>query len=341
MPAALALDSAPPLSISIQSVVALPLSGAAIPPGPPERGRARLYALLEVQQVKSQAQLVKPVDETRLTSRLVAALDTRGFHLADEQQTPEILLTVHYGRGWLKNPYRSGGGVLAVETSGLLPDYSEAQNTTGVSSQLMNKMSPGYEAESQKASYEKLFVRVTAWAYSTDPNARARRVWYTTMVVDDPDHRDLNEVASEMFAAGAVYFDRATEQNQVSVFIPVPSADAHVKVGTPVVVGEPPVPPGPAPAPAAPAAAAMPARGAALKRFDLPAGEALMTLQAFGRQSGEEIIFPAEQVRAVRTQAISGEFSARAALDRMLDQTGLVAEWDEKSGICIIRSIGR
>ncbi len=301
---------------------------------------ARLYAVLAVQQVKSEARLLKPVDETRLTRQLVVALDTRGFHLADDEQIPEILLTVQYGRGWLKNPYRSNIGNLSVDVPGLLPESSvtgtsdkPAPATPGVKAHFMNGLSRSYEEEVQKATYEKLFVRVSAWVYPTDPTARAQRLWHTTIVVDDPDHRDLNAITSQMFAAGAPYFDRATEQNQVSVFMP--AADAQVKVGNPVVVGELPVPPGRAPAPAVPVVAAVPA--AVLKRFDLPAGEAVTSLQAFSRQSGEEIIYPADQVQAVRTQAVSGEFSARTALERMLDQTGLVAEWDEKSGICIIR----
>ena len=342
VPSARSVETAPLLSIGVQSVV---ISPSALSDMPEPRGGARLYALLEVQQVKTQTRLVKPVDETQLARRLVAALDSRGFQQADDQQTPEILLTVHYGRGWLKNPYRPNGGILSIEVSGLLPSPTGTGKSDGTShsnaapsSQLLNGMSPGYEAEVQRASFEKLFIRVTAWAYSTDPKARAQRLWQTIMVVDDPDHRDLNAVAPQLFAAGAPYFDRATERSEVSVFMP--AADAQVRVGSPVVVGEPPVAPRAMPAPVVPAAPAA-APAAALKHYDLPAGEALTTLQAFSRQSGEEIIYPAEQVQAVRTQAVSGEFSARSALDRMLDQTGLVAEWDGKSGICIIRRTGR
>jgi hypothetical protein len=310
---------------------------------PDSRAGGRLFALLTVEQVKSQNPLVKPVDETRLARRLVAALDSRGFQQVDDQQKPEILLTVQYGRGWLKNLRRPNGGTLAIEVSGLLPnvmqpgtDNDAAQSSTGVSSHLMNSLNPGHEAEVQKGSYEKLFVRVVAWAYPTDPKAKAQRLWQTMMVVDDPDHRDLNAVAPQLFAAGAPYFDRTTEQGEISLY--VSAADAQVKVGTPVVVGDPgpAVASRPAPAPVAPAVPAV-----ALKRFDVPTGEALTTLQAFSRQSGEEIIYPADQVQAVRTRAVSGVFTVRAALEQMLDQTGLVALWDEKSGICIIRRSGR
>ena len=336
-PALSALGAEPLLSIGVQSTVTNPLVGLA-----GSGGSGRLYVLLDVQQVKSQARLVKPVDETQLARRLIAALDTRGFHPVEDQQKPEMLLMVQYGRGWLKNPYRPNGGILAIEVSGLMPasvvagtSDSAAGGNTGVSSQMMNGMSPGFEAESQKASYEKLFVRVTAWAYTTDPKARAQRLWQTTMVVDDPDHRDLNAVLPQMVTAGTPYFERATEQYEVSVS--VPASDTQVKVGTPVVVGEPPLRAGPAPAAVTPVPAAAPA----LKRFELPAGEALTTLQAFSRQSGEEIIYPADQVQSVRTHAISGTFSTRSALERMLDQTGLVAVWDEKSGICIIRRDAR
>ena len=302
-------------------------------PAVPEAGfRGRLFALLSVEHVKSQARLIKPVDEVRLTRQLVAALVGRGFQLADEQQKPEILLTVQYGRGWLKPPSRSDAADTGADTQGSPPEVS----VKGTSVAHVMNLGPGSEAEFQKASYEKLFVRVMAWAYPTDPKARPQRLWQTTMVVDDPDHRDLNLVTSQLFAAGAPYFDRATERSEVSVFLS--AADAQVNVGSPVVVGEPTLPAASSPPPAPRAAAAPPP---ALKRFDVPAGAALTTLQVFSRQSGEEIIYPTEDVRTVQTRAVSGEFSARAALDRMLEQTGLVGEWDEKSGICIVRRAQR
>jgi len=73
------------------------------------------------------------------------------------------------------------------------------------------------------------------------------------------------------------------------------------------------------------------------KSFDLPAGDAATTLKAFTQQSGEQIVYPVEQMRGVKTNAVTGELSARAALDLMLKDTGLVAVQDEKTGALAVR----
>jgi hypothetical protein len=299
-----AIEAEPQLIIDVKSTVTRPR--ASVEARPDAGGSGRLYAVLTVQELKLGSQLAKPVDEARLTRQLVAVLGARGFRLASGQQKPGILLTVHYGRGWLSDPE-----VLEATVADL------------------SQIAPGNVGELEKASYEKLFMRVTAWAYPSGPKARAQQLWQTTVGMDDPDHRDLNVVMSQMIAAAALYFGRATAHAEVSVLVPPPGG--QVRVGIPVVVGEPTAAPKPPP-PAVSAAVPAPS----LTQFNLAAGEAMTTLQAFSLQSGEEIIYPAEQIRAVRTHAVSGEFSARAALDRMLNQTGLVAEWDENSGICII-----
>ena len=71
---------------------------------------------------------------------------------------------------------------------------------------------------------------------------------------------------------------------------------------------------------------------AARKTYDLPSGDAAATLKAFTAQSGEQIVYPAESVRGIRTQAVQGPFEARAALEQMLAGTGLVVVQDAKSG---------
>ena len=60
-------------------------------------------------------------------------------------------------------------------------------------------------------------------------------LWKTIMVVDDPDHRDLNEVAATMLHAGAPMFDKLTKQKEVFVNTTLP--EGHIKLGTPEVVG--------------------------------------------------------------------------------------------------------
>jgi outer membrane receptor protein involved in Fe transport len=77
------------------------------------------------------------------------------------------------------------------------------------------------------------------------------------------------------------------------------------------------------------------------KSFNLPADDAAKTLKAFSEQSGEQIVYPVEQVRGVMTNAVSGELTARAALDQMLKDTGLVAVQDEKTGaLAVKRDVG-
>ena len=75
----------------------------------------------------------------------------------------------------------------------------------------------------------------------------------------------------------------------------------------------------------------------AKKNFDVPAGDAITTLKQAAQQAGVEIMFPAGTVQGVKTVAVKGELTPRAALDRMLEGTGLVVVQDEKSGALAIR----
>ncbi|MBI2496878.1 MAG: hypothetical protein HYV75_02765, partial [Opitutae bacterium] len=76
---------------------------------------------------------------------------------------------------------------------------------------------------------------------------------------------------------------------------------------------------------------------AAKKNFNLPAGDAAKTLKAFTQQSGEQIVYPVEQVRGVKTNPVAGELDARTALDRMLRDTGLTVVQDGKTGALAVR----
>jgi hypothetical protein len=81
----------------------------------------------------------------------------------------------------------------------------------------MRQREAGYEAKVQAAQQEKLFIRVTAWKYPEIPKEKPAELWKTTMVVDDPDHRDLNQITRQMLAAGADYFDRTIKDGEVRV----------------------------------------------------------------------------------------------------------------------------
>lgn len=68
------------------------------------------------------------------------------------------------------------------------------------------------------------------------------------------------------------------------------------------------------------------------KEFHLPADVAARSLKNFARQSGVEVIIPAELSREVQTNAVDGRMSSREALDRMLAGTGLTVVEDPKTG---------
>ncbi|MBK8857840.1 MAG: TonB-dependent receptor [Opitutaceae bacterium] len=73
------------------------------------------------------------------------------------------------------------------------------------------------------------------------------------------------------------------------------------------------------------------------KAFDLPAADAVQALKAYTDQSGEQIVYPVERVRGVKTNAVKGEYSAREALDLMLASTGLSAVQDASTGALAVR----
>ena len=73
------------------------------------------------------------------------------------------------------------------------------------------------------------------------------------------------------------------------------------------------------------------------KSFDLPAADAAQTLKAYSDQSGEQIVYPVERVRGVKTNAVKGEYSPREALDLMLASTGLSAVQDASTGALAVR----
>ena len=204
-----------------------------------ERGKS--YGIVSVQRVPSLDRLVKPVDEGAILQLLSYELNQHGYHLPPRGQNPEIVLVVYYGRGFLSNPYQVAGGrtetpSAAASVSGSGGDQvgGPSVSITGTPNQLFREKSPGFEQKLQRAGYEKLYIRVSAWQFPTDPKAKVRQLWNTTMVVDDPDHRDLNAVAEKMLEAGVAFFGRNIAEEEVDVYKPLP--EGRVNVGTPQVV---------------------------------------------------------------------------------------------------------
>jgi iron complex outermembrane receptor protein len=71
--------------------------------------------------------------------------------------------------------------------------------------------------------------------------------------------------------------------------------------------------------------------------FDIPAGEALGTLKQFSTQAGGRLLYPADAVQGVKTNAVKGELNPREALEAMLAGTGLEVSQDERNGALAIR----
>lgn len=75
------------------------------------------------------------------------------------------------------------------------------------------------------------------------------------------------------------------------------------------------------------------------KTYKLPAGDAAVTLKRFSEQSGEQIVYPVDAVRGVQTNAVSGEYAARDALDRLVAGTELRVVQDEKTGALAVSRV--
>ncbi len=72
------------------------------------------------------------------------------------------------------------------------------------------------------------------------------------------------------------------------------------------------------------------------RHFDLPSGDAAVTLKHFIDQSGEQVVYIVNHVRGVTTRAVSGDYTSRDALAAMLAGTGLVAVQDEKTSAFVV-----
>jgi iron complex outermembrane receptor protein len=74
----------------------------------------------------------------------------------------------------------------------------------------------------------------------------------------------------------------------------------------------------------------------ARRPFDIGAGDAAETLKHFSAQARREIMFPAESVAGVKTNAVKGVYTPRDALDRMIAHTGLFVVEDPRTGALMV-----
>lgn len=209
-------------------------------PDAPEHGK--VYGILLMQPTKEvYRELVKPVDEAALKNELVRQMDSHGFQHAGPTRRPEILLVVTYGRSWLPNPYYSNE--IDVDNTGpeLNPNpfdgvHGQQQAAAAVDDvNIANRLKEiGAAGKATRSGFEKLFIMVRAWKNPTDPKEKPQVLWVCTMLVDDPDHLDLNTIAKQMLEAGTPFFDQEIKGVEAEIIKPL--RDGHVNVGTPEVV---------------------------------------------------------------------------------------------------------
>lgn len=188
----------------------------------PATDAGNAYFIASLQQADSLGDLVVPVDEDKLRRKLIAALASAGFDEATPDETPALALTVLYGRGWLRNPYRKGAH---MDSSTGVPTVTY----TGLPTHLVRQKTHRHEEREQSAESEKLFIRVTAWA-NPDTQARSasakkpkpRELWQTTLITDDPEHRDLNQFVDKLLAAGVSFFGQETKNEEEVIHTTLP-----------------------------------------------------------------------------------------------------------------------
>jgi outer membrane receptor protein involved in Fe transport len=69
----------------------------------------------------------------------------------------------------------------------------------------------------------------------------------------------------------------------------------------------------------------------ARRSFDIPAGDATVTLRHYTEQSGEQVVYIVPRVRGITTKAVKGEFTSLQAIEHMVANTTLTVVQDEKT----------
>jgi hypothetical protein len=211
-------DTGVPLDIDVRSTVDAKWEGfrklATVAHG-------KRYLLAAVTEVPSAEKLIKPVDKGALAAHLRQEMARHGFREITAQEIPEVVLTVTYGRGYLRNPYLADA--MVDEATPGIPT-----STITSPKQAMRQREFDAEGKLQKAQFEKLYVAVTAWQYPGDRKGKPNQFWRTVMVVDNPDGRDLNLALPAMLAAGAGWFDRDIKEGEVTVKSTMPTGTVRI-----------------------------------------------------------------------------------------------------------------
>jgi iron complex outermembrane receptor protein len=75
--------------------------------------------------------------------------------------------------------------------------------------------------------------------------------------------------------------------------------------------------------------------------FNVPAGDAAVTLKQFAEQSGQAVVYMVDAVRGVKTNAVKGSLAPREALEQLLAGSNLHAVADEKTGALSVTANGK
>lgn len=239
----------PDLNINIRTTVEIPVTKS-LGPHP-------TFGLMPAVEVAAAEKLVRPVADQTLVAvhrMLQEKLETQGYVGVTGKTRPEILITIQYGRGYLPNPYTLGMTVSDGQASGGAAGGLEKGPTAGADKMTgetgrtvvlrgpmnyMRRRESGFEGKMQSANQEKLFFTIIAWNFaSMQKGAKRVRYWTTTILVDDPDHRDLNQIHDQMIAAGAEFFNRKTDREEAEISTRI--RDGRVEIGTPRVIADDP-----------------------------------------------------------------------------------------------------
>src|SRR5262245_1377132 len=70
--------------------------------------------------------------------------------------------------------------------------------------------------------------------------------------------------------------------------------------------------------------------------IDVPAGDLAAALKMVSRQAGVNLVFTADEMKGMKTRGVSGSFTARQAVEKLLEGTSLKLLTDEKTGAMLI-----
>jgi hypothetical protein len=221
-------------------------------PVPASLGPHPTFAMLPAVEVASPEKFVRPVSETTLLGVykiLQEKLVTTGYIGVADKIRPDLLITIQYGRGYLPNPYTIGVSSSAMSAGSIDPNPGVARSEgpgrmsgdagpTVLQRGEMNQLKRydmNYESKMQLAAQEKLFFTIAAWNFASMQKGATRvRYWTTTVLVDDPDHRDLNQIYEQMITAAGEFLNRRLDGAEVDVSTKI--REGRVEVGIPRVL---------------------------------------------------------------------------------------------------------